>query len=121
MVLYLLLSNYSSNSIKGFTFDPQKARNLLAEAGYPNGKGFPIDISLLLNSGGERNIEVAEAIQKMLSDNLSISIKLNVLPFPQKLNLENNGQAQFLEIRLGCRLSGSSNFFGYFLIALYLM
>lgn len=87
--------NYSSNSIKGFTFDPQKARNLLAEAGYPNGKGFPIDISLLLNSGGERNIEVAEAIQKMLSDNLSISIKLNVLPFPQKLNLENNGQAQF--------------------------
>lgn len=87
--------NYSSSSIKGYKFDPQKARTLLAEAGYPNGKGFPVDISLLLNSGGERNIEVAEAIQKMLADNLSISIKLNVLPFPQKLNLENNGQAQF--------------------------
>lgn len=86
---------YNSSAIKGFNFNPQLARKLLAEAGYPNGKGFPIDFSLLLNSGGDRNIEVAQAIQKMLAENLNIPIKLNVLPFPQKLEMENRGSAQF--------------------------
>ncbi len=87
--------NYDTRAVKGFSFNPELARKLLAEAGYPNGKGFPIDFALLLNSGGERNIEVAQAIQKMLSDNLNVAIKLNVLPFPQKLDQENNGSAQF--------------------------
>ena len=87
--------NYNSKEVKGFSFNPQLARKLLAEAGYPNGKGFPVDFALLLNSGGDRNIEVAQAVQKMLAENLNIPIKLNVLPFPQKLDMENKGSAQF--------------------------
>ena len=38
---------------------------------------------LQLNSGGTRNIQIAEVIQKMLSDNLNISVKLNVMPMAQ--------------------------------------
>ena len=87
--------NYKSEDVKGFTFKPELARKLLAEAGYPNGQGFPTDFALLLNSGGDRNIEVAQAIQRMLSENLNLSIRLNVLPFPQKLEQENKGSAQF--------------------------
>ncbi len=87
--------SYNTQAVKGFTFNPELARRLLTEAGYPNGKGFPLDFSLILNSGGERNIEVALAIQKMLSENLNLPIKLNVLPFPQKLDQENKGSAQF--------------------------
>jgi len=86
---------YKTEEVKGFTFHPDLARKLLAEAGYPNGNGFPIDFALLLNTGGDRNIEVAQAVQKMLSDNLNVAIKLNVLPFPQKLEQENKGSAQF--------------------------
>jgi peptide/nickel transport system substrate-binding protein len=87
--------NYNAKAVKGFSYNPGLARKLLAEAGYPSGNGFPKDFSLVLNSGGERNIEVAQAIQKMLADNLNLPIKLNVLPFPQKLEQENKGTAQF--------------------------
>ncbi len=87
--------SYNAKGVKGFTYNPGLARKLLAEAGYPSGRGFPSDFSLILNSGGERNIEVAQAIQKMLAENLNLPIKLNVLPFPQKLDQENKGTAQF--------------------------
>lgn len=53
----------------------QQAQKLLAEAGYPNGKGFP-EIELLFNSS-EGNSLIAEAIQGMLKQNLGVKIKLN--------------------------------------------
>jgi len=74
--------NYSAESIKGFEYDPDRARKLMADAGYSNGKGFP-EMILQLNSGGTRNIQIAEVIQKMLTDNLNISVKLNVMPMAQ--------------------------------------
>jgi len=50
------------------------ARRLLAEAGYPGGKGFPT-IQLLYNTNSN-NKKVAEAIQEMWRRNLGISIEL---------------------------------------------
>jgi len=86
--------DYNFEAIKGFTFDPDRAKKLLAEAGYPNGKGFP-ELTLQLNSGGQRNTQVAEVIQKMLAENLNISLKLNVMPFAQHLENLETGKALF--------------------------
>ena len=86
---------YNNKAIKGFTYNPVLARELLAKAGYPNGKGFPADLSLQLNSGGDRNVQVAQVVQKMLADNLNIYIKLNVLPFAQQLENQDLGKALF--------------------------
>lgn len=49
-----------------------EARRLLAEAGYPNGKGFP-HIELLYNTL-EKHRVIAEAIQEMWRQNLGIDI-----------------------------------------------
>ncbi len=58
----------------GLTFDPAKARECLARAGYPGGKGFP-KIEILFNTS-EDHRRIAEAIQAMWHDVLHIDVQL---------------------------------------------
>lgn len=58
----------------GFSYDPEKARALLAEAGFPNGQDFPT-FELLYNTS-ESHKTIAEAIQQMWKKELGIEISL---------------------------------------------
>lgn len=51
-----------------------EAKKLLAEAGYPDGKGFP-KVTYGINTGGNHQV-IAEAIQQMLKTNLGIECEI---------------------------------------------
>jgi oligopeptide transport system substrate-binding protein len=69
---------------KMFGRDVQKARRLLAEAGYPDGKGFPT-VTYLYDSK-KLNEDIAVEIQNMLSDALGVHIELQKQEWKVYLN-----------------------------------
>lgn len=87
-------AHFDASKTKGYGYDPEKARKLMADAGYPGGKGFP-KLDLQINSGGGRNEQVAEAVQKMLSENLQIKINITKMPFAQHLEAIETSKAEF--------------------------
>jgi peptide/nickel transport system substrate-binding protein len=88
------MPGYDNALVKGYTFDIKKAKDYLTKAGYPNGKGFP-KTTLEINSGGGRNEKVAEAIQKMLTENLNIQVEIAQVVWAQHINNIETGKVNF--------------------------
>jgi ABC-type transport system substrate-binding protein len=66
------------NKTSNQTYDPEAARRLLAEAGYPDGKGFP-KLKLLTTPSNRRESQV---VANILSKNLNIKVELSTKDFP---------------------------------------
>ncbi|TND07708.1 MAG: peptide/nickel transport system substrate-binding protein [Bacteroidetes bacterium] len=85
-----------TNSEFTFPYDPDSARRLMIEAGYPSGKNFP-EINISINSGGakSKNTDVAFAIQSMLKENLAVNLNVDIRPFAQHIQQISSGEALF--------------------------
>ncbi len=63
-----------ANTALGHSYDPETGRELLAEAGYPDGKGLP-EISICYNTQ-ESHKMIAEFVQQEWTRNLGINVRL---------------------------------------------
>ena len=67
------LPSFDEKIVKGYTYNPEKVRQLLIEAGYPDGKNLP-EITLHTT---DNYLEQTEFIQSQLADN-NIKVKISV-------------------------------------------
>ncbi|MCG8575687.1 MAG: ABC transporter substrate-binding protein [Flavobacteriales bacterium] len=73
------MAGYPTEEVKGFEYDLKKAQKLMAEAGYPGGKGFP-EVTLNYNPSGGINKKIGDALTSMLNENLGINISMTTMP-----------------------------------------
>ena len=80
-----------------FGYDPDQARALLAEAGYPNGEGFPF-FEILYNTQ-ENHRRIAIAIQEMWRETLNINV--GIINQEWQVYLESTGNMNYDIARRG--------------------
>lgn len=68
------LPSYSEEEVKGYTYNPEKAKELLFAAGFPNGKNLP-EITLFTTMG---YVDLCEFIQHQLGE-IGIKVKVEIL------------------------------------------
>lgn len=71
------MPGYDANLGKDWDFNPTKAKQLLAEAGYPNGVGFPGFKFQIANTG--TNPTFAAFLQEQMKKNLGIDLTIELM------------------------------------------
>jgi oligopeptide transport system substrate-binding protein len=74
--------------------DVAQAKRLLAEAGYPDGKGFPALTYIFGNFGV--NGDVAQAVQAMLKKNLNVTLNLEDMEYGVMLERRGKKNRQYI-------------------------
>lgn len=90
--------------LKGYTYDPKKAKELLKEAGYPNG----FEITLQYNTHNLHS-RVAEAMQAMYAQ-IGIKINLKNTEWGTHLDTTARGEVPFFRMGWVCDYNDPDNF-----------
>jgi len=84
------LPSFDSSIVKGYSYNPAKAKELLASAGYPDGKGLPV-IKLLTIA---IYADMANFIAKQLEES-GIPVQVEVVQKSLLLDMTSNSRAAF--------------------------
>jgi len=101
---------YEHKKLKGSVFDPDIGKELLAEAGYPDGYGFPV----LEMTFPARNAALGGALKKMLEDNLGIQVDLIVVPFQEVIKRIYGGHTPSFRMSWSADFPDPESFFNLF-------
>jgi peptide/nickel transport system substrate-binding protein len=97
-----------NDKLKGYSYDPEKAKQLLAEAGYPNG----FKTTIWTNDNKER-VNVAEVVQSQLKG-IGIEVETKVVEWGAYLDATAKGQ-QDMYVLGWSNMTGDADYNQYFL------
>lgn len=89
-VIPIGLPAFDSSEVKGYDYDPAKAERLLAEAGFPGGKGLPV-VTLYST---EEYADITNFVAKQLQD-IGIKVQVNIMQIGMLRELAAKSQAAF--------------------------
>lgn len=84
------LPSFDSAKVKGYDYNPERARTLLKEAGFPNGEGLP-EITLLTNKDYE---DLCTFITRQWED-LGLKVQVEIVESATLRQMMSKGQAPF--------------------------
>ncbi len=105
------ISGYEQG-FQGFTYDPAKAKSLLAEAGYPNGLDLTLSYRDVVRGYLPQPSVVAQDIQAQLSQ-VGINITLDQQESGAFIDAANAGELGFYMLGWGADFPDATNFFDY--------
>ena len=103
------LPSFNSSKVKGYDYNPDKVKELLFLAGFPDGKGLP-DISLATT---EQYLELAEYIQSQLAE-FGIKIRIDVQKASVLSDAIANSKINFFRKSWVCDYPDEENFLSLF-------
>lgn len=101
--------SYDPKVVKGYTYDPDKVKTLLQEAGYPGGKGLP-ELTIHITDSYK---EQAEFIQSQLAEN-NITVNISVEKTSILRQAVNNGEYLLFKKSWFCDYADDENFMSLF-------
>lgn len=94
---------------KALPYDPAQAQKLLAEAGFPGGKGFP-ELEMSFREQRPDIRIVAEAAASQLKKNLGINVQLRTMEWRAYLEQHQANKMPFFHMRWGADYLDPENF-----------
>ena len=104
---------FGYNEDIGSKFNPQKARSLLANAGYPDGKNFP-KVTAVFNTGDVNRL-VGEYLQEQWKKHLNIEIKFESQEWKVFLSRLDLDPPQIFRLGWGADFPDPDNFMNLFI------
>lgn len=108
------MNNYPSEKVKGFTLNIERAKALMAEAGYPNGKNFP-ELDFYVNAVEGSSLEkTCTAISEQLRANLNVNLKVKLCTLEEREAAIKSGAAKIWREGWIADYPDPENFLGLF-------